>query len=123
MSRGFLGGKQVINFSNTKNRGRVCLFLLTTESEQLFFIKDDKGNSWVEVIIFTCLNAVAIVDVLTARNNDVHFVETQTLHLHDIQSSFRFKRINKIYRDYSRWQILSFVCPPEKVTLLLSHQS
>ena len=36
MSRGFSGGKQVINFSNTRNRSRVCLFL-TTENEQLFF--------------------------------------------------------------------------------------
>ena len=37
MSRGFPGGIQVINFSNTRNRSRVCLFL-TTENEQLFFI-------------------------------------------------------------------------------------
>ena len=26
MSRGHLGGKQVIKFANTSNRGRVCLF-------------------------------------------------------------------------------------------------
>ena len=37
MSHGFSGGKQVINFSNTINRGQVCLFL-TTENEQLFTI-------------------------------------------------------------------------------------
>ena len=35
MSRGFSGGKEVIDFANTRNRGRVCLFL-TTETEQLF---------------------------------------------------------------------------------------
>ena len=38
MSRGFSEGKQVINFSNTRNCGRVCL-LLTTENEQLFISK------------------------------------------------------------------------------------
>ena len=43
MSRGFLGGKQVINFSNTRNRGRICLFL-TTENEQLFILKTIMAN-------------------------------------------------------------------------------
>ena len=43
MSRGFSGGKQVINFSNTRNRGRVCLFL-TTENEQLFLLKTIIAN-------------------------------------------------------------------------------
>ena len=43
MSRGFSGGKQVINFSNTRNRGRVCLFL-TTENEQLFILKTIMEN-------------------------------------------------------------------------------
>ena len=38
MLRGFSGGKQVINFANTRNRGRVCLFL-TTENEQIFIVK------------------------------------------------------------------------------------
>ena len=52
MLRDFSGGKQVINFANTRNRGRVCLFLTTEKT----------------------------VDVLTASNNDVNFVETQTVH-------------------------------------------
>ena len=43
MSRGFSGGKEVINFSNTRNRGRVCLFL-TTENEQLFILKTIMAN-------------------------------------------------------------------------------
>ena len=78
MSRGFLWGKQVINFSNTRNRGRVCLFL-RTENEQPFYIKEDNGKLWLRVIIFTCLDAVATVDVLTASNNDFNLVETQTV--------------------------------------------
>ena len=78
MSRGFSWGKQVINFSNTRNRRRVCLFL-TTENKQLVNIKDDNGKLWVELIIVTFFNAVATVDVRTASNNDVNFVETQTL--------------------------------------------
>ena len=46
MSRGFSVGKQVINFSNTRNHGRVCLFL-TTENEQIFILKtimENKGG-------------------------------------------------------------------------------
>jgi len=40
MSRGISGGKQVIKFANTSNRGRVCLFsqnklaILVTQNEQ-----------------------------------------------------------------------------------------
>ena len=45
-----------------------------------FFVKDDNGKLWVEVIIFTFLDAVATVDVLTARKGDVNFVETQIVH-------------------------------------------
>ena len=78
MSRGFSWGKQVINFSNTRNRRRVCLFL-TTENKQLVNIKDDNGKLWVELIIVTFFNAVATVNVRAASNNDVNFVETQTL--------------------------------------------
>ena len=37
-------------------------------------------NFWVEVIIVTFFNAVVTVDDLTASNNDVNFVETQTVH-------------------------------------------
>ena len=69
----------MINFCNRRNRGRVCLFL-TTENEQLFYIKDDNDKLWVEVIIVTFFNAVPTVDDLTASNNDVNFVETQTVH-------------------------------------------
>ena len=69
----------MINFSNRRNRGRVCLFL-TTENGQLFYIKDDNDNFWVEVIIVTFFNAVPTLDDLTASNNDVNFVETQTVH-------------------------------------------
>ena len=43
MSRDFSGGKHVINFSKTRNRGRVCLFL-TAENEQLFILKTIMAN-------------------------------------------------------------------------------
>ena len=65
----------MINFSNTRYRSRVCLFL-TTENEQLFIIKTMIGKLWVEVIIFTLLDAIATVDVLAASSNDVNFFET-----------------------------------------------
>ena len=35
----------------------------------------------MEVIIVTFLDTVAIVDVLTANNNDVKLVEARTVHL------------------------------------------
>ena len=72
MSRGFSGGKQVINSSNTRNCSRVCLFL-TTENEQLSILKTITANygwKW----------SVVTVDVLTVSNNDVNFVETKTVH-------------------------------------------
>ena len=54
----------------------------------------------MEVIVFTFFNAVATVDVPTASNNDVSFVETQTVTFcMTIKSSFRFERINKVDRD------------------------
>ena len=34
----------------------------------------------MEMIIFTFLDTGATVDVLTASNNDINFVETQTVH-------------------------------------------
>ena len=68
MSRGFSGG----NYSNTRNRSRVCLFL-TTKNEQLFI--DDNSKLWVEVITVTFFSAYN-----HTSNNDVDFVETQTIH-------------------------------------------
>ena len=75
MSRGFSGGKQVIKSANNRNRSRVCLFW-KTKNEELFYIKDDNGKLWVEVIIVTFLDAIATVDVLTpASKNDVKHIE------------------------------------------------
>ena len=71
-----------------------------------FFNKDDNDNLWVEVIIVTFFNAVTTVVVLTANNNNVNRTFCVT-----IKSSFLFERINKVYRDFSHWQILSFVGP------------
>ena len=43
------------------------------------YIKDNNGKLWVEVI-FIFLDAAATVDVLTTSNNDIDFIETQTVH-------------------------------------------
>ena len=60
-------------------------------------------------------NAVATVDVFTASNNDINFVETQAVHFAVL--------LNLPYRNFSLWQISSFVCPLKyHITLLLSHQ-
>ena len=45
------------------------------------YIKDDNRKLWLEVTIITFFNAVATVDVRTASNNDVNFVETQPYNL------------------------------------------
>ena len=63
----------MINFSNTRNRSRVCLFL-TTENEQLVIIKDDNGKLWVELIIVTFFNAVVTVDVRIVQLLNRRFV-------------------------------------------------
>ena len=79
MSRGFSGGKQVINSFNTRNRGRVCLFF-ATENEQLFILETIMVNYGWKWSFLLFLDSAATVDVLTASNNDVNFVETQTVH-------------------------------------------
>ena len=43
MSLGLSGDKHVINFFNTRTRGRVCL-LLTTENEKIFILKTTMVN-------------------------------------------------------------------------------
>ena len=43
-------------------------------------MKYDTGKLWVEVTIFTFLDPVATVEVITTSNNEVNFVETQTAH-------------------------------------------
>ena len=55
-------------------------------------------------------DAVATVDVLIASNNEVKLVNTRTVHFARLKSSFCFKRINKLDRDYSyssfqRWRV------------------
>ena len=46
-------------------------------SHHIFYLKDDDEELWVEVIIVTFLDAVAIVDVLTVSSKDVTHVESQ----------------------------------------------
>ena len=46
-------------------------------SRTTFYLKGNDEKLWVEVIIVTFLDAVAIVDVLTASNSDVKHVGTQ----------------------------------------------
>ena len=53
------------------------LFILDNRKGTTFYLKDDDEKLWVEVIIVTFLDAVAIVDVLTASNNDIKHVESQ----------------------------------------------
>ena len=106
MSHGSSGGKQAIKSAITRNRGCVCLFLTTT-----FYLKDNNGKLWVDVIVVIFFIATGTVDVLTPSNNDVKLVETWTVYFANVKLPYRFERINKIDRDYSYRDILSLVCP------------
>ena len=65
------------------------------------YLKDDDGKLWVEVIIVTFLVAIPTVDVLTASNNEVKLVESQTVYFARLKSSSRFEKINpKLDCDY-----------------------
>ena len=76
MQRGFSGGKKVIKSANTRNRGQICLFK-TTENTELFILKGDNGKLWVGLIVVIFFNVVATVNVFTesktCRNSTVHF--------------------------------------------------
>ena len=50
-SRSFSGGKQVIKFANTKNRGRVCS--IQNNMKNFFFLEDAKGKLLVKMFIVT----------------------------------------------------------------------
>ena len=60
MSRGFSGGQASVKFAITR------------------IMKDDNGKLLVEVIIVT-LGAVATVDVLKAKKNDVNLVNSRSV--------------------------------------------
>ena len=38
----------------------------------IFYLREDNGKWWVEVIISNFLNAVATLDVFPASNNDIN---------------------------------------------------
>ena len=61
-------------------KSRSSLFILDNRKWITFYMKYDIGKLWVEVAIFTFLDAVATVEVITTSNNEVNFVETQTAH-------------------------------------------
>ena len=60
MSRGFSGGQTSVKFAISR------------------IMKDDNGKLLVKVIIVT-LGAVAIVDVLKAKKNDVNLVNSRSV--------------------------------------------
>ena len=60
--------------------------------KKTFYLKNDKGKLLVEVSIFTFLDRVATLDVLTASNIDVKVVGTRTAHFEELKSSPSFER-------------------------------
>ena len=72
MSRGFLGGKQIIIELQMQEIIVEFVYSRQQKIKNFSYNKDDNGKSWVEVIIVTTLDAVVTVDVLPANNNDVN---------------------------------------------------
>ena len=91
MSRGISGGKQVIKFTNTSNRGRVCLFY--QKRRRLLATAYNK---------VTMITSTHILTLSSLRRKGLHFV---------------LSRINKLNRDFFHCQCFSLVCPPEKPTI------
>ena len=60
--------------------------------KKTFYLKNDKGKLLEEVIIFTFLDRVATVDVLTASNTGVKVVGTRTVHFAGLKLSPSFER-------------------------------
>ena len=113
MSCGFTGGKASDKFFQYK-KSQSTLFILGNRKWITFYIKDDNGKLWVEVIIVIIIffYGIATEDVIVVINNDVNFIETQRIHFAWLNRSlFRFERINKVDLDFSQGQILSFVFP------------
>ena len=111
MSCGFTGGKTSDKFFQYK-KSQSTLFILGNRKWITFYIKDDNGKLWVEVIIVIFFYGIVTEDVIVVSNNDVNFIETQRIHFAWLNRSlFRFERINKVDLDFSQGQILSFVFP------------
>ena len=82
MSRGFSWGKQVINFSNTRNSSRVYYSWQQKMNNSLWILKtimENYGWKWPLLLFWTSSDRTW-VDVLTASNNYVNFVETRATH-------------------------------------------
>ena len=58
-------------------------FVYSRQQKMKFFsyLKDDNGKLWMEVIIFSFLDAVVTVDVLATINTDVKLIESWTLYI------------------------------------------
>ena len=95
-------------------KSQSTLFILGNRKWITFYIKDDNGKLWVEVIIVIFFYGVAAEDVIVTNNNDFNFVETQTVHFAWLnQSLFGFERINKVDLDFSQQANLIVCLPPE----------
>ena len=57
-------------------KSHLHLFILDNRKRRTFYLKDNNGKSWVDVIVVIFFIAVGTVDVLTASNNYVKLVET-----------------------------------------------
>ena len=104
-------GKKLIKFAITGNRGDFSI--LDNIIWITFYLKDDKGKFWLEVIIVTFKNALATVDVLKASNKDTKLVESPICHfawlvnrrpvLREKTSSTVIIHIGKFYNLIAPW--------------------
>ena len=116
MSRGISGGKQVIKFTNTSNRGRVCLFYQTRRR----FHSHAKCIHRVLARFTPLLFTMRTSTVATAYNKVTMITSTHILTLSSLRWNglhFLLSRINKLNRDFFYCQCFSLVCSPEKATI------
>ena len=57
-------------------KSRMRLLIFANRKRRTFYLKDNNGKLWVDVIVVIFFIAVGTVDILTASNNDVKLVET-----------------------------------------------
>ena len=109
MSRGISGGKQVIKFVNTSNRGRVCLFYQneTTTSQS--------GKTYIQIYVITICHEDIYGRYYIQKSNNDHFHPYFDIIVFKMKrSSFPVVQNKQTQSRFLPLAILFTFLPPEK---------
>ena len=109
MSRGISGGKQVIKFVNTSNRGRVCLFYQneTTTSQS--------GKTYIQIYVITIWHEDIYGRYYIQKSNNDHFHPYFDIIVFKMKrSSFPVVQNKQTQSRFLPLAILFTCLPPEK---------